>query len=1026
MPELNPEQAQASEHGEGPLLVVAGPGTGKTRVITQRIVYLLQNAAGASEGPRLQPQNILALTFTEKAAGEMKHRVSKALPGLETAPAISTFHAFCYQTLRKHHEDRLLLDKIDVWIFLRRRMAELGLEFYQKLAEPGAFLHDLNDFFSRCQDELIEPEDFDLHVHQCEQKFLASHPHLAGPSVGLENPKPQAGMAAPIMAPADGPEWEEIAKRKELARVFRTSRRMIEDSGASSLGSLVSETVALWRRDPSALEEARAQFRAVLVDEFQDTNYAQAELLKLLVPPPYAITAVGDDDQAIYRFRGASHGAFAMFSRAFPGHKTVYLTRNYRSTKHILHAASAVIGHNDRYAEKPALVSSNEEGPRVYLVKAKSPESEAVWIADEVERLARKDTSYGGIAILYRAHNYRDLLVQELRRRGVPISIRGLSILSTTTLRDLCAYLRVIHSPHDNISLTRILLAPRWRVPETLAQSLRERASTNRCSLYDAIKNTASQEIVDGLAGTAWDEVENLLKTFRRLARSIPMTALLDRLMKRLDWRRIPGDPDRIYLEAFSQFLNAWEEKNETKLLAEFIEYFNYFIEAGGKIEAPQAAANAVQMMTMHAAKGLEFPVVFVIGVSPRRFPATERKPVIEFPAELRKGPPPPQDIHRQEERRLFFVGLTRAEQRLYVSSVSKSERQQSVFIQDLLSDPSVRARDLEIIEAPETQAIADPLVAADKPAGKILHSEKSPGTRGLLFGDGAPIEGGFHASLAAWAAQNPTTEVEGDLHLSATAVEDYLACPLKYKFQHLLKIPTAPQAALTFGNLMHRSVRHYFELRRQCQPGDGDSATMPAPLAALPTAEQVQQFYLDNWKSVGFDDEYQEETYRKAGRDQLRGFVEKQNTIGMDARTIEMEQSFQLALGDITLDGRIDQINRLGPSGANGQGSSVVELVDYKTGRPRTEKGAEKSLQLSVYALAAKAVFGLNAARLTLYNLTNNEAVSSVRTADNLNRAVEDILGVAASIRSGQFDATPGFICRWCNYVPICSAHED
>ncbi|MGH9450041.1 MAG: ATP-dependent helicase [Terriglobia bacterium] len=1004
MPELNPEQTQAAEHGEGPLLVVAGPGTGKTRVITQRIVRLLQNASLTSEHPRLQPENILALTFTEKAAGEMKHRVSQALPHLETLPAVSTFHAFCYQTLRKHHEDRLLLDKIDVWIFLRRRMAHLGLEFYQKLAEPGAFLHDLNDFFSRCQDELIEPRDFELYVRKCEQRFLSVVP------------APAADPGAKVR------EAEEIAKKKELARVFRTSRRMIEESGASSLGSLVSETVDLWRQNPAALEEARAQFRAVLVDEFQDTNYAQVELLKLLVPPPYAITAVGDDDQAIYRFRGASHGAFEMFGEAFPGHKIVYLTQNYRSTKHILRAAGAVIAHNDRYAGKPALISSGQDGLPVYVLKATNLESEAAWMAGEIERLARKGTSYGSIAVLYRAHNYRDLLAQELRRRGAPLSIRGLSILSATALRDLCAYLRVIHSPHDNISLTRILLAPRWRFPETLARCLRQRASTNRCSLYDAIRNVPSQEILDGLAATAWGEFDDLLKAFQRLARSMPVTVLTDRLVKRLDWRAIPHDPDRAVLEAFSTFLNAWEEKSETRRLAEFVEYFNYFIEAGGKVEAPQPASNAVQMMTVHAAKGLEFPVVFMIGVSPRRFPATERKPVIEFPLELRKGPQPPPDIHLQEERRLFFVALTRAQKRLYVSSVSKSGRQQSALIQDLLSDPVVRAHNLEIIDLPEIEGPADS--EAPQPAAtsrvNAPSSENLAGAQGLLFGRMASTPAGLHAELGAWAEDAPLNETGGALRLSATAVEDYLACPLKYKFQHLLKIPTAPQAVLTFGHLMHASVRHYFELRRQSQAEDA----MPA--AVLPQVEQIQRFYLDHWKSLGFDDDYHEETYRKAGLDQLRSFVEKQNEIVMDPGAIELERGFQLSLGDIILEGRIDQINHTGSSGIHGQGTSAVELVDYKTGRPRTEKDAEKSLQLSVYALAAKQVFGLNAARLTLYNLTSNEQVSSVRTADHLNRAVEDIRRVAANIRSGRFDAAPGFICRWCNYVPVCPAHED
>src|SRR2546427_1132711 len=218
MLKLNAEQLEAVEHGEGPLLVIAGPGSGKTRVITQRIVHLLETARGSE--PRLGPRNILALTFTQKAAGEMQARVRQALPALEQPPRLSTFHAFCYHLLRQRHFDRRLLDKVDVWIFLRRRMERLELDFYQKLADPGAFLHDLNEFFSRCQDELIEPEDFERHVEKIESEFLAQ-------ARGLDHDERRERE-------------EENRKQKELARAFRRSPELLEEAGCSSLGSLIS------------------------------------------------------------------------------------------------------------------------------------------------------------------------------------------------------------------------------------------------------------------------------------------------------------------------------------------------------------------------------------------------------------------------------------------------------------------------------------------------------------------------------------------------------------------------------------------------------------------------------------------------------------------------------------------------------------------------------------------------------------------------------------------------------------------
>ena len=468
MLKLNPEQLQAVEHGEGPLLVIAGPGSGKTRVITQRIVHLLEHVPG------LEPQNILALTFTEKAAGEMKHRVSQALPDLAGFPQVSTFHAFAYEVVCKQKGEqeqageRMLLDKEDVWVFLRQRMEQLQLEFYQRLAEPGAFLHDLNEFFSRCQDELIEPDDFERYAQEAERTFLENAAKLKPEERTLED--------------------EERQKKKELARVFRNSRRLIERAGSSSLGSLIPEAVRLFDRQAEILQRYRAQFRFVLVDEFQDTNYAQVELLKRLVAPPFNITAVGDDDQAIYRFRGASHGAFDMFGQVFPGHRTIFLNRNYRSTERVLRVADVVIKRNeDRYPSKPELRPEREEGCPVYLLGSPDYVSEANWVAGEIQRLVAKGSSYRDIAVLYRAHNYRARLVEEFQRRGIPFAIRGLSVLSTVIIRDLLAYLNLVLSPHDNISLTRVLLAPRWNFREEVALQVRVEAEKQHCSLYDVL-----------------------------------------------------------------------------------------------------------------------------------------------------------------------------------------------------------------------------------------------------------------------------------------------------------------------------------------------------------------------------------------------------------------------------------------------------------------------------------------------------------------------------------------------------------
>ncbi len=1028
--ELNPEQRKAVEHGEGPLLVIAGPGSGKTRVITERIVYLLQcgvygarrsessatpgaerrsreggTGATVSAGLKpaatvtaVQPESILALTFTDKAAEEMKRRVRDALPELAKLPHISTFHAFCYHVLRERHFERQLLDRVDVWIFLRRRIEQLGLDFYQKLAEPGAFLHDLNEFFSRCQDELIEPDDFDAFVRKLEQDLLERGATL--PSDAAQVP------GAATLDPAERKLIEEeLEKKRELARVFRNSRRLIEEAGCSSLGSLISETVRLWNREPEVLERYQERFQYILVDEFQDTNYGQAELLRRLAAPPYNLTAVGDDDQAIYRFRGASHGAFQMFDEAFPGHETVYLDRNYRSTKRVLRAAEALISQNDRYEKKQPLRTDKGEGCTVFLPESTDDRSEAAWVADEVERLVVRGRSFADVAVLYRSHHYRDLLVNEFRRRQIPFAIRGLSILSTVILRDLVAYLTLVYSPHHDVSLTRVLLAPHWRFPEDLALEIRKQASKDRCSLFDALGAGEQTLLGDELKNTGWPELKTLLRDLRKRAEQVSVEAFFEELTEKLGLRLLPHGQDKASMDAFKKFLGDWERKSATRKLREFMEYFQYFREAGGQIEAPEPEdpSNAVQMMTVHAAKGLEFPIVFVLSVSRRRFPHSEQRPVIEFPDELRRAPAPPHNIHLQEERRLFYVAVTRAQERLYISSLAKPGQKPSQFVEDLLSDAVVRGRDIERI-----QVSAAPSEAAT--SERVLLSEVADPAVGQrsLFREGSASRGSTHPNLREWATRAPAISPNQKIQLSATAIEDYQGCPLKFKFSHYFKIPTGPQPALTFGNIMHQCVRRYFELRKK----------------GMPRFEEIEKFYLEAWKGAGFEDAYQEETYKNAGLAQLREFVARQNGSVTRADQIRMEERFLLDLGDIVLEGRIDQINPLGA--AKRGGKTAVELVDYKTGRPRSQKDADKSLQLSVYALAARDQLKLKPARLTFYNLTNNQPVSTVRTDKDLEGSLRVIREVADQIRQRLFPPTPGFVCKRCDFVPICPAHEE
>src|ERR1700691_5713583 len=367
---LNAQQRRAVEHGEGPLLVVAGAGTGKTRVITERIRYLLEC------NPELSGENILGLTFTDKAAGQMKSRVVKAVGERAEGIWLSTFHNFCLEKiLRVANPDLKVLEDVDHWILLRRHMAELDLKHFRRLAEPGEFLNDFREFFSRCQDELVTPDDYQTYVDKSWQAYLQRRESLEPDARALEE--------------------EELARREELARVYRVSERLLRERNLLTFGAQLIQTVQLLRSDAALLQSLRNQFRYILVDEFQDTNIVQLELLWLLAGDRGNIVAVGDDDQAIYRFRGASFGSFTIFLERFCGirgihgnssgqkipsakHFLISLSENYRSTGRILRVAAAVIAHNEKSPLLPlkSLTTQESDGGKVRVVEFAAPVEE--------------------------------------------------------------------------------------------------------------------------------------------------------------------------------------------------------------------------------------------------------------------------------------------------------------------------------------------------------------------------------------------------------------------------------------------------------------------------------------------------------------------------------------------------------------------------------------------------------------------------------------------------------------------------
>jgi ATP-dependent exoDNAse (exonuclease V) beta subunit len=551
------------------------------------------------------------------------------------------------------------------------------------------------------------------------------------------------------------------------------------------------------------------------------------------------------------------------------------------------------------------------------------------------------------------------------------------------------AYLRLIAAPYDDIACARVLAAPAWQLDAADLVRLAMRARKEKKAIYDLLQVPQGKLAFDrsqAALGQLVEFVSTQRKTMKRCAAREILGALTG-------WLEIPQrakEQDRKYVKRLAEFMKEWEAKSETRGLAEFIEYLDYYAQAGGVVSLEDdVPGDAVQLMTVHGAKGLEFPQVFLLRVNNRAFPATERSRVFEFPVELMKEGGPAEQFHIQEERRLFYVALTRAEERLTITTLTEKKGKVPLFVEDIVMEPAIKRQDVRQI-MPKL-----PAAGKEDPATEDLW-EDAP----LFRTAEGPAK--IFSRIADWAEEFHPPSPE-PLTLSPSALSGYRTCPQKYLFGYLWSLREGPKAAMTFGAVMHTTIKRFVDQLRK---------------GVKLAFDEVQRIFETEWNSKGFEDEYQEEEYKKDGLEQLRAFH-----TGMMAelpQALEQEKTFELPLdNNVIVKGRIDQINALGNKGD-------VEIVDYKTGRPKKDADAKKDLQLSLYALAVKEILELEPVRLVFHYLQNNQRQETTRDAKQLDEAQRVVQEAAADIRAGEFPAKRGFVCRNCAYKPICPAHEE
>ncbi len=1012
---LNPDQLRAVTHGDGPLLVVAGAGTGKTQVITRRIAWLIATR-------RAKPSEILALTFTDKAAEEMAVRVDQLVPYGYTDTAISTFHAFGDSLIREYAlelglpTDLRVLSRPEVVIFLREHLFEFELDAYRPLGDPTRFLAALATLFSRCKDEDISPADYLEHA----DRVAAEASRVA--AAASDDLQPASSMKRGSTDAVDAAA-ENARRQAELARAYATYQALLAGNGCIDFGDQVALALRLVRGSAAARASIAGRFRYILVDEFQDTNRAQAELIALLAEPHRNVTVVGDDDQAIYAFRGAAIDNILAFRDRYQGTRTVVLRRNYRSLAPVLDAAYRLIRFNDPdRLEVRTGIGKQLRAERVSAAPAPvrlevfaSGSEEADWIAADIARRVEAGASPRDHAVLVRANGHADPILRALNMAGIPWRFSGTSgLYARPEVRTLLAFLRVVADLDSSVDLYALAASEVYALGGEDLTAIVNMARRRNRSVWAVLDELERQPGILRVGPETRATVHKLvvdLRGYADVAHERPAGELLYRFLRGtgLLARLVAADTPSAE-EALQNIARFFEiVRAQSALLADdravFVApHLATLIEAG---DDPATAeldpdADAVAVLTVHKAKGLEFPVVFLPGMVAGRFPLNGRGETLPLPAGLGRGQPASPEAALAEERRLCYVAMTRARDELILCHAADyggaRARRVSPFV-------------LEALDLPTTAGVPGAGARTSRPAERLA---------------------GFDAVAApAASADGPITE---PLSLSFYQIDDYLTCPLKYKYAHVLRVPLAPHHAIIYGAALHKAVQ-LFHVRHA--------------RGHVMTEDELVEVFESAWSNEGFVSRDHEEARLEAGRAALRRFRVAQLAPDAVIPTY-VEREFSFSLGGDRVRGRWDRVDiePVGegagiptPSEAGSAASADVvsptlgmlgpervTITDYKSSDVRdpakARQRARESLQLQIYAMGFEAMTGRLPDAVALHflesGLIGRVAVDPARLA----KARDKIARAAAGMRARDYGPRPDYLaCTYCAFRDICPA---
>lgn len=601
--DVNPFQREAVTHPEGPVLALAGAGSGKTRIITYRIAYLIKEKG-------VSPTNILAVTFTNKAANEMKERVHRLVAKDAHELWIGTFHSVCLRILKKEidnldgfRRDFIIYDEVDQIKLIRECMNKLG--FSERISDPRSVRSQIDCAKNKGQ----SPWDIGASIYD-----------------------------------------------ERISRVYHIYEQELRRANALDFGDLLDFTATLFEKRPDVLDKYRNQFHHILVDEYQDTNHLQYKIVKLLSEKHRNVFVVGDDNQSIYGWRGADITNILNFESDFPDAKVVKLEQNYRSTKNILRAANAVIVRN-RYRRDKRLWTENTEGSAVVYYEARDERDEARYVASQIEYERTTDGRlYGDFAVFYRTNNQSRVIEEEFVHQGIPYNIvGGVGFYERAEIKDIMAYLRVIANPLDEISLRRIINVPSRGIGKGTIETLEKIAQERDISLFDATELAMKNELLSKKALASLEKFYKLINELIKLSQRLSIGRLLDKILEKTNYLEMleHDEERRDNLGEVLTLAAEFEKEEANNSIHDFLDR----ITLSSDVDRFNEKADKVTLMTLHCAKGLEFSIVFIVGMEESLFPHIKS---------LGNG------RLIEEERRLCYVGITRSKEKIYLTSTSK------------------------------------------------------------------------------------------------------------------------------------------------------------------------------------------------------------------------------------------------------------------------------------------------------------------------------------------------------------------